>query len=250
MLDLVLRLAKRRPHVRLQTVRLEELTPELTRELHAMSNRLATEDLAHFEVHAKSNDVVHVFRRRDTDEIVGFQFWRTMPIDLPRSRVVAGGKLRMDPEFRNRGLHLLSGLVFYLSERVRHPRTRLYRISVASVLGFISLTDTLASYTLLRPTATDRESVAVRDVFAALADESDFELRDDGLIFVDIFMTEETLGRYPAEFFERAAARVYRTANPDFRTNGCFLGFWFRFTPTNVLSLTRAVIRKIRRSTP
>jgi hypothetical protein len=246
-LDLVLRLAKRRPLVRLQAVRREALTPELTHELHAMANRLATEDLAHFEVHAKSNDVVHVFRRRDTNEVVGFQFWRTMPIDLPRSSVVAGGKLRMDPEFRNRGLHLLSGLVFYLSERARHPATRLYRISVASVLGFISLTEPLASYALLQPTATDRESRAIRDVFAALAAESDFELRDDGTVFVDIYMTEETLGGYPARFFERPAAQIYRAANPDFRTNGCFLGFWFRFTPRNVLGLTRAVLRKLRR---
>jgi hypothetical protein len=41
---------------------------------------------------------------------------------------------------------------------------------------------------------------------------------------------------------------VYASANPGFRTNGCYLGFWFTFTPANLLALTRAIRRKLFRS--
>jgi hypothetical protein len=35
-----------------------------------------------------------------------------------------------------------------------------------------------------------------------------------------------------------------RGAQPAYRTNGCYLGFWFRFTPRNVAAPARAVARK------
>ena len=47
----------------------------------------------------------------------------------------------------------------------------------------------------------------------------------------------------PADFFERPAARVYAALSPQFRTNGCYAAFWFRFTPANLAAL----IRKLRR---
>ena len=247
-LDLLLRASAVRPAVRMETIRREDLTDADLRELHALANRLMAEDLAHFRVHAGSNDLVHVFRRADTGEVVGFQFWRTAPIALPHSRVILGGKLRIRPELRNYGLHLLSGLVFYLQNKLRHPGTRYYRLSVASVFGFVSITEALASYHLFDPRERDGEAGAVRDAFVALTRESSFRLDEEtGLIFVDIFMTPETLDRYPPRYFEKAAARIYASANPGFRTNGCNLGFWFRMTPENLISLASTVRRKLLR---
>lgn len=211
-----------------------------------MANRLMAEDLAHFRVHAEANDLVHVFRRADTGEVVGFQFWQTAPIALPRSRVILGGKVRIRPEYRNHGLHLLSGLVFYLQTKLRDPRTRYYRLSIASLFGFVSITEALASYHLFDPRACDGEAAAIKEVFVARAEESHFRLDEQtGLFSVDIFMTPETLSRYPPRYFEKPAARVYTSANPGFRTNGCFLGFWFLFTPENLLSMLRAIRRKL-----
>ncbi|WP_437680703.1 hypothetical protein [Sorangium sp. So ce131] len=247
MLNLLLRLSPHRPAVRLEVLRRRDFTEGRLRELHALSNALMAEEFDHFRVHAETNDVVHVFRRADTGAIVGFQFWKTAPIALPRSRAIVGGKLRISPDFRSRGLHLVSGLLFMLDAKRRAPRTRFYRLSIASLFGFVSITEALARYQLFDPKRRGgEEDEAVRAALIALARESHFHVDEEtGLFFVDIFMTEETLARYPPRYFERPAAKVYAAANPDFRTNGCYVGFWFRFTSDNLLALTRAIARKL-----
>lgn len=245
--DVLLRLSSLRPGVRMELVPREEQTEATLQELHALAHRLMAEDLEHFRVHARANDVVHVFRRVDTGEVVGFQFWRTAPLARPRGRVILGGKLRIHPEFRNRGLHLLSGLVFFFQNTLRHPTSRFYRLSIAGPFGFVSITEALAHYTLFDPRKREGEEGAVREAFIALARESHFELDEErGLFRVNIFMTPETLGRYSPAYFERPAAKVYASANPEFRTNGCYVGFWFRFTPANLLALMRTLRRKLR----
>lgn len=244
--SLLLMLSAARPRVRLQVLPRADFTEAAIAELHALANTLMAEDLAHFRVQAYSNDFVHVFRRADTDEVVGFQFWRTAPMGLPRARVILGGKLRILPAFRNRGLHLLSGLVFYLQEQLRHPASRYYRLSIASPFGFVSITEALAHYEFFDPRPREGERGAIRDAFFAAAEESHFVIDEKtGLFRVNIFMTPETLGRYPPRYFERPAARAYASVNPDFRTNGCYVGFWFRFTPANLRALTRVILRKL-----
>jgi hypothetical protein len=251
MIELLLRLSALRPPVRMERLLRKDFSEEILRELHAMSHRLMAEELEHFRVHAHANELVHVFRRADTGAMVGFQFWGTAPLALPRSRVILGGKLRILPEFRRHGLHLLSGLSFFLENQLRHPRTRFYRLSIASLFGFVSITDALAHYHVFDPKPSEREGEAVRDAFLARAEESHFRVDlETGLFLVNIFMTPETLGRYPPAFFERPAARIYASINPEFRTNGSYVGMWFRFTPANLLSLTRAIARKLRRSAP
>ena len=247
MLSHLLRLSPHSPAVRMETVRREALTDPLVRELHAMANALMAEELEHFRVHALTNELVHVFRREDTGAIVGFQFWRTAPIALPRGRVVLGGKLRVQPAFRNRGLHLLSGLTFYAQDKVRHPLHRYYRLSAASLFGFVSITEALARYHFFEPKPRTAEERALREVFLRVAETSHFQVEDSGLFHVNIHMTPETLGRYAPAYFERPAARAYASVNPDFRTNGRYVGFWFRFTPDNLAAMTRATVRKLLR---
>jgi hypothetical protein len=249
MLQHLLRLSRHSPPVEMETVRREALSEALIQELHAVANTLMAEDLEHFHVHAQANDLVHIFRRTDTRSIVGFQFWRTAPIGLPGGRVILGGKLRILPEFRNRGLHLLSGLTFFLQDKLRHPRSRHYRLSIASLFGFVSITEALARYHLFEPQHRTGELGAIREAFLALAEESHFRVDEErGLFFVDIFMKPETLGRYSPDYFDRPAARAYAAVNPEFRTNGSYVGFWFRFTPDNLASLASATLRKLLRS--
>lgn len=249
MLQHLLRLSRHSPPVEMETVRRERQSDDLIRELHAVANSLMAEDLEHFRVHAQANDLVHVFRRTDTRSIVGFQFWRTAPIGVPRGRIILGGKLRILPEFRNRGLHLLSGLTFYFQDKLRHPRSRYYRMSIASLFGFVSITEALARYHLFEPQQRTGELGAIREAFIALAEENHFRVDEErGLFFVDIFMKPETLSRFSPDYFDRPAARAYAAVNPEFRTNGCYVGFWFRFTPDNLASLARATLRKLLRS--
>ncbi len=80
----------------------------------------------------------------------------------------------------------------------------------------------------------------------AAAKENHFRLDEEtGLFFVDIFMTPETLDRYPPSYFERPAARRYASINPSYRVNGAYVGFWFRFTPRNLLSMIQAIRRRL-----
>ena len=231
--------------IRVRALPRRRFTPELMGSLHALANRFLAEDADHFRVHAETNDVVHLFERRDTGALVGFQFWRTAPMELPGCRALIGGKLRIDPAFRRRALHLRSGLRFYLETQLRHPRTRFYRLSLASMFGFVSITSALAEYRLFDPAATDAEGRAIRGAFERLAEQSHYRLDPaTGLISVGIGMTGATLARYPASYYERPEARAYARVNPGWRDNGYYVAFWFRFTPANLAKLVRRIVDK------
>ncbi len=231
--------------LRARAIPRRRFTPELFESLHPLANRLLAEDLAHFRVHAETNDIVYVYERADTGAPVGFQFWRTAPIELPGCRALIGGKLRVDPEFRRRGLHLRSGLRFYMENQLRHPRTRFYRLSLASMFGFVSITSALADYHLFDPGAASAEGRALRAAFQRLADQSHYRLDPDtGLFSVGIKVTEATLAQYPASYYQRPEALAYARVNPGWRDNGCNVGFWYRFTPANLAKLVRTIARK------
>jgi hypothetical protein len=237
------------PRDRIRVIPRRAFTDQLLAELHRFSNPILPEDPAHFRVHAETNEVVHVFEHGGT--IVGYQFWRTAPMDLPRARLILGGKLRVLPEHRGRALHLRSGLRFFLGCKLRHPRTRYYRLAVASLFGFVSITSALAEYRILdpRPAPGDVEGEAIRSAFARLAAESNFRLDPvTGLIFVDIGIAPETLAQFPAGYLDRPEARVYARVNPGWRDNRSDVAFWFRFTPRNLLALTRKIRRARGRS--
>jgi hypothetical protein len=233
------------PRDRIRAIPRRAFTDELIGRLHEFSNRILPEDLAHFRVHADTNEVVHIFEHGDA--IVGYQFWRTAPFDLPGARVILGGKLRVLPEHRRRALHLRSGLLFYLACKLRHPLTRYYRLAVASLFGFVSITSALAEYQIFdpRPRPGDAEGEALRAAFARIAAENHFRIDPEtGLMFVDIGIAPETLAQYPEAYLDRPEARVYARVNPGWRENRSDVAFWFRFTPHNLLSL----LRKIRRA--
>jgi hypothetical protein len=104
----------------------------------------------------------------------------------------------------------------------------------------------LQDYRLLDPHDPNPEASAVAAAFSDMASESHYRvLPGSGLVFVDIFMTPETLAGFGPSYFERRAARRYAEINPDYRSNGCYVGFWCRFTPANLLSLTRTVACKL-----
>lgn len=237
------------PAVHVRAVARRAFTPALLASLHAVAHRLMPEDEAHFRVHAETNDVVHVYERTDTGEPVGFQFWRTMAMELPRTRAVLGGKLRIDPAFRGRALHLRSGLAFYAACQLRHPWTRFYRLSLASLFGFVSITSALATYTLFDPAAGSVEGRAVRAAFERLAEDNHYRLDPTtGLFAVGFRPSADTIARYPASYYARPGAQVYARANPGWRDNDCFVGFWFRFSPRNLWSIGRAIARKRTRA--
>ena len=109
-----------------------------------------------------------------------------------------------------------------------------------------SITSALASYQLFDAGAADREGRAIRGAFVTLAEDSHFRLDDEtSLVAVGIRPTAETLAQYPASYFARPEAQVYARVNPGWRDSDNFVGFWFRFTPANLWSLSRAIYRKL-----
>lgn len=233
--------------LRARSVSRQGFDDALMRRLHEFSNRLLAEEFSHFHVHAVTNDVVHIFEREDTGAIVGFQFWRTSQIDWPRARTIIGGKVRIEPAFRNRGLHLASGLRFYLDCKLRSPMTRFYRLSIASLFGFVSITSALAEYQILDPRAADPEGRAVHGAFRKLAEENHYTLDEEtGLPFVNIRPTPEVLAQFAPAYFERPEARIYARTNPGWHDNGNYVAFWFRFTRRNLMKLSRTIWRKRR----
>jgi hypothetical protein len=235
--------------VRIRSIPRRRFSRTLLGELHGLANRLMREDLEHFRIHAQTNDVVHVFEREDTGTIVGFQFWKTVPVNLPRSRAIVGGKLRILPEFRRRALHLQSGMRFYAWSQLTHPRTRFYRLSLASIFGFSSIASALADYRLFEARPRDPEARALRAAFLKLSEDSHYVVDlEKGLFSVGIFMTAETLEGYDPAFFAKPAARVYASVNPDYRTNGSYVGFWFPFSRRNIISILAAIRRARQRA--
>jgi hypothetical protein len=231
--------------VRTRSIPRRSFTAELLRSLHALSDRMLSEDIEHFRMHAETNEVVHVYERADTGAPVGFQFWRTAAMDLRDCRVVIGGKLRIEPEFRRRALHLRSAVRFYFENQLRHPGTRFYFLAVGSLFGFVSIASALADYRLFDPSASDAEGRAIRRAFEAQAAQNHHRLDEvTGLFAVGIKMTEHTLAQYSPAYFDRPEARAYIRVNPGWRDNGYNVGFWFRFTPANLARLASTIVRK------
>lgn len=225
------------------TLHRDAFTDGLLAELYVLSHRLMEESEPHFRAHALANDVVHVFRRADTREAIGFQFWRTLPMTRPGWRAIVGGKLRILPAFRRRGLHLESGLRFYAQARARHPLDRFYRLSIASIFGYVSIVSALARVDHFEPASRTDEGIALHAAFTRVAEENDFAIDPTGLFDVGITMSVETLKQFDPLYFQKPAARAYASINPEYRHNGRYVGFWFRFTAANLLALAWSVAR-------
>ena len=227
----------------MDVVQSSDFDDELLQPLHALSNAMMAEPYDHFRVHAFTNDVLHVFRQGD--EVVGFQFWRTVAGPEPDMRVVLGGKLRIAPRARRQGLHLVAGLSVLLDEQRQHPQSRISRIGVASIFGFSSIAKRLAHFDFVRRGGPREDLI---NVVHELTRVSHFDYDPaQGTVDVGIFMTREQLEAYPAAFYEQPLPTLYAKHNPDFRSNGKYLAFAFDLTTANFRALTQGACRAVLR---
>ena len=161
----------------------------------------------------------------------------------PGWRAIVGGKLRILPAFRRRGLHLESGLRFYAQARLKHPLARFHRLSIASIFGYVSIVSALARVEHYDPASRTEEGRALHAAFARVAEESGFVIEPGGLFDVGITMSAETLAQFDPRYFQKPAALAYSRINPEYRHNGRYVGFWFRFTAANLVALAWAVAK-------
>ncbi len=218
----------------------ENFDDDLLRQLHALANELMAESFEHFLVHAHTNDELHVFRRRGTGDLVGFQFWRAVAGVGENERVVFGGKLRVQPRARRVGLHIISGYRVLLDQARAFPNHRIIRLGVASLFGFVSITRRLAHYAFVDAAGPYREFLPLVEQLTGV---SNFEFDPTtGQTYVGIQVTHKQLEGYPEAYFERPEAQAYLKRNPEFRTNGCFLVFAFEFDEANRRALAQGAV--------
>ncbi len=219
--------------------------------LHAFANVMAAEDAAHFARHLRTNHEVHFLTDRRSGNLAGFQAWRSEPLGEDR-RLLIGGKLRMHPAYRGRGLHLLSGLRFYANERERYPGRYFDRVAIANLFGFSTLVRNLSHYTIFDPRdelhGIDRQRF---DQVAAITAQSGYQLDPiTGYVHVGIRMTEAQLFSYPDAFYQSDAAKMYFERIPDARSSDCQLAIWFPFDDANLRSLRQGAQHRLCRPAP
>lgn len=202
------------------------------RPLYELSNALMAETYEHFAEHARTNDELTVFHHDGA--LAGFQFWRAFGEN--GTRYVLGGKLRIVPAARRRGLHLAAGLEL-LRRELAHGQP-VVRLSIAALFGFVSIAKSLAHFEFIDGASPHAA------ILARLAADSDYRFDPvTGLVDVGIRMTDAQVAAYPPAYFETPIARQYIARNPAYRTNGCNLAFAFDADEANLSALARAADR-------
>ncbi len=209
---------------------------ETMRSLHALANAMAAEPLEHFARHAADNDVLYVYRAPSGD-LAGFQFYKTFGDD-DGVRYVRGGKLRIRPESRRKGLHIASGLHVLRRERELHPGARVRRLAVVNPFGFFSLIRRVAHYEFIGPGENE-------DLHAIVAREctlSDYRFDPQtGLCHVGIIPSKSLVESYPASFWSSELVQTYMARNPGYRENGTNLALVFDADEDNLAALERGL---------
>lgn len=218
-------------------------------ELHQLANAHMAESAQHFKQHAHSNDVVHCFRD-PSGTLLGFQFWRSgdVPNAPTPTRFVLGGKLRIAPAVRRRGLHLVAGLQVLHDEQAAHPNHAVVRLANVSMFGFVTIARRLAHYFWLDAACGRPELLALT---TQLCEQSNFVFDPTrGSVDVGITMQRATLEGYPAHFWQLPQARAYAARNPAYATNGTYLTMAFDVDELNLRTLTEGTQAALRSASP
>jgi hypothetical protein len=212
-------------NVQVETVPTPLFDSCLYEELHALAQPLVHEDFDHFLRHCETNDLCHVFRDPACGAILGFQFWRLKQTTNPAVKLIWGGKLRIHPSIRGRGLHLLSNLMSF--EHFNNPSVRFYRLGLVNILAFNSITAGLAQYDVF-----PFSKLIDADLFVPrlhdFCDENGFHF-DEGTGAVDVGHTfsEDTLSRTAGTdgFWQRPKVKEFIELNPRWQDRDVFVGW-------------------------
>jgi len=151
----------------------------------------------------------------------------------------------MSPSIRGRGLHLLSGLKFYSDQQLQEPQVTWYRLSIPSIFGFVALTQGLSQYWILDKHFSPALDILYQTLDSTVVDNCFSFVPNSPKINVSITMPPETLSSYPPTYFQKPAAQVYTTLNPDFAKNGHYIAVGWKWTPANILNLQKTVFQKL-----
>lgn len=239
--------------LRVETIPRSKFGQELYEPLYDLANSLVHEDFELFCRHCDTNDLCHVFSDANCGSVRGFQFWRHKRTADPAVQLLWGGKLRMHPSIRRRGLHLFSNLLCY--ERFSAPSLlhtnsvvpRFYRMGLVNLLAFNSLTAGIEEYDTY-PFTRIRDSQLIVSDLHPFCDESGFRFDDQtGQVDVGQEFSKDTLsitadtGR---GFWARPKVREFIDLNPRWEDRDVSIAW--EWNAPNIAAVEAFVARKAR----
>mmetsp|Transcript_5612 Transcript_5612/g.13177 ORF Transcript_5612/g.13177 Transcript_5612/m.13177 type:complete len:336 (-) Transcript_5612:187-1194(-) len=154
----LLRKLRGRHSLSIEAVPMRDLPKDLEDELYNCSRALMLEERQHWQRHADQQSEVHIFRSfqdgSDSGKVCGFQFWRYGDTCVPNVTLIFGGKLRIEKEQRQKGLHLISNLLAYDRAREQSAQVKpdseniIARVGLLNVFGFSSIVAALDSWSV------------------------------------------------------------------------------------------------------
>lgn len=183
----------------------------------------------HFSRHCITNDFVHLFRDPQ-ENLLGFQFWKSPPPEHAASsvRIILGGKLRLLPDARRRGLHLYSNLcAFKYFASVNTTGCTFHRVGLVNIFGFNSLVVPGLEYDTFPFSATSSDA---RDVIlpaiTELSDAGAFTIDErTGVVDVGQTFSDAAIAPPGSPFWDRPAVRKFLELNPRWQDRDIFLSW-------------------------
>lgn len=236
--------------VSVEVRRCASLSEDEMRQLYGFSNELMAESADSFLNHMEQYDLAFIFREKSSTSgakkavgrLVGLSVWRTMDTDNSWVKVIVQGKLRIVHEYRRRSLHVVACLLYYAWKQLRHPLTRFFFFSIASVFNYVSMKRSVGRYYVLNNIHPPEERAIVAPLYSILdraVKDDNFEVEEGtGAINVHVVIQPETFAEYPESYFDLPEAREYIALNPRYR-EGYDLSYVFPFSLANVVSMAR-----------
>jgi len=221
------------------------LSHDESQRIYEFCNSLMAESFESFHCHVSLHDVVYLFRKKDTNELVGVSYWRNRTTQNPHIKVILQGKLRIHKDYRRLGLHNRAGLYYYIRCQIRAPFTRFYFMSIASIFNFVSMRKTVGEYYILNgdhPPSTPCSVFLLYPILQAMMKEDSFEFDEETkAIFVHVTIREEVMNEFPASYYLLPEAQEYIRVNPKFK-EAHDIAYAYPFTFWNVMYILWRVV--------
>eukprot|EP01111_Echinosteliopsis_oligospora_P014316 TRINITY_DN5369_c0_g1_i2.p1 TRINITY_DN5369_c0_g1~~TRINITY_DN5369_c0_g1_i2.p1 ORF type:complete len:209 (-),score=30.16 TRINITY_DN5369_c0_g1_i2:6-632(-) len=185
------------------------------------------------------------FKKKNTKELVGVSYWRTKTTTNTRVRIIAQGKLRIHKDYRRLGLHTQAGFFYYIRSQLRHPLTRFYFLTIASLFNFVSMRKTVGEYYILNKDHTPATARSLAPVYSILDDliEEDKFTIDPETKAINVYVTirESVIAEFPESYFSQNEVQEYIKINPKWR-QAHDIAYCYPFSFRNVLYLLFRII--------
>jgi len=216
-----------------------------TQRIYEFCNSLMEESFESFHRHVSLHDVVYLFYKKETRELIGVSYWRHKDTQHPHIKVIIQGKLRIHKDYRRRGLHNRAGLYYYLRCQIRAPFIRFFFVSIASIFNYVSMRKTVGEYYILNDVcspSTPRNVSFLYPVLHGMMKEDNFKFDEETkAIYVHVTIREDVMNEFPPSYYQLPEAQEYMQVNPKFKA-AHDIAYAYPFTLANVLFILWRIV--------